>query len=223
MPPRSMTLETARTIRERWANGATYPELTREFGIGKSTLWALLSGKTYRDDAVVLRRRRLDTGLPTRDELDEWSEPEPNSGCFIWMRARSSKGYGSIFIRGRVEKAHRIAYIVAHGRVPRAHHVLHHCDNPPCVNERHLFVGTNDDNVQDRCAKGRSSRRRTPGSFGRGERHVQHKLSWDDVRLIRCRYAEGGCTIRGLAEEYGMTHGAIHALLSGRSWKEVPA
>lgn len=221
MPPRSMTTETARTIRERWASGATYPELMREFGIGSSTLWALLSNKTYPAAAMpVLRRRRRDAGLPTREELEAWSEPEPNTGCLIWMRAWSSKDYGSIYVRGRVEKAHRIAYVVAHGYIPRSRQVLHKCDTPPCINERHLFLGTNDDNVRDRCTKGRSSHQGSPCPFPAGEGHPKAKLTWPLVREIRARYASGDGTQRSLAAEYGVTNGAISALLIGRSWKE---
>lgn len=224
MPAKSMTLETVRTIRERWAKGAKYPELTREFGIGRGTLWALLRRKTYQEEpTVALRRRREESDIPTLAEIEAWSEPEPNSGCWIWLRSRDLKGYGHICVLGGVERAHRVAYIAAGGMIRRGRQVLHRCDNPPCVNPAHLFTGTNDDNVRDRCAKGRSSRSASPGSFGRGEQHVQHKLSWADVHEIRRRYVDGGCTMRSLGAEYNVNHNTIRALLIGRSWKEEPA
>ncbi len=93
--------------------------------------------------------------------------------------------------------AHRAAWIEANGPIPEGMNVLHHCDNPPCVNVEHLFLGTAADNTQDMIAKGR----RVAAS---GERHSRARLTDDDIREIRRRYAEGDRQV-DLAIAYSVT------------------
>jgi len=75
--------------------------------------------------------------------------------CWEWQGSRHPFGYGTINVQRRPVTAHRIAYQFAHGDVPAGLYVLHHCDNPPCVNPAHLFLGTAKDNTEDMMAKGR--------------------------------------------------------------------
>lgn len=63
--------------------------------------------------------------------------------------------YGVFLVNGRSINAHRFAYQIAHGPVPDDMFVCHRCDNPPCVNPAHLFLGTHVDNMQDMISKGR--------------------------------------------------------------------
>lgn len=82
--------------------------------------------------------------------------------CIEWSGARNgvgpTGGYG-VFGRGgqgrRLTYAHRWAYALFHGAIPEGMCVLHHCDNPPCINPDHLFLGTKGDNNRDKTAKGR--------------------------------------------------------------------
>jgi hypothetical protein len=80
------------------------------------------------------------------------------NGCWNWPAARNSSGYGVTSVDGRMAAAHRQSYIEAKGEIPPGLFVCHRCDNPPCVNPEHLFLGTVLDNSRDMVSKGRASR-----------------------------------------------------------------
>lgn len=77
------------------------------------------------------------------------------SACLTWSGARSKGGYGQKRVEGRVLYVHRLAWEEAYGPIPDGLFVLHRCDNPPCYEPTHLFLGTNADNMADRDAKRR--------------------------------------------------------------------
>src|SRR5712664_4432062 len=77
------------------------------------------------------------------------------SGCIIWTGAIDGGGYGRIRLRGRLEMAHRMSFIVHNGDIPEGMLVCHSCDVRPCINPNHLFLGTNQDNLQDASRKGK--------------------------------------------------------------------
>jgi len=82
------------------------------------------------------------------------------NGCWIWNGITNRGGYGIIELihNGKLEQyAHRISWILHRGEIPESLQVLHHCDNPPCVNPDHLFIGTNLDNIRDKTEKGRNN------------------------------------------------------------------
>lgn len=132
--------------------------------------------------------------------------------CWLWTGGKQSDGYGAIGVGGRTNKkigAHRLAWELSNGNIPKGLHVLHKCDNPPCVNPSHLRVGTNLENMQDRGRKGRCKARGLPGM------HV--KLTPEQVIEIRKR----GDTQENLARKYGVSKGAISSIWSGKSWKHL--
>ncbi|QZE11341.1 HNH endonuclease [Streptomyces phage Forrest] len=95
----------------------------------------------------------------TVDERFNEKRSAPNeNGCIEWTAARGVKGYGNFWYDGKVGKAHRYSLERKLGRkLNQNEFACHTCDNPPCVNEDHLFVGNNSDNQQDAVAKGRWS------------------------------------------------------------------
>jgi hypothetical protein len=138
-----------------------------------------------------------------------WAYVDVSGDCWEWQGARGSKGYGAFQLRTRQETAHRVAWRLHFGPIPEGLFVCHSCDNPPCVNPAHLFLGTPADNAADREVKGRRK------SLV-GERHQNAKLTWADVCEVRRLYADG-LLQRQIAERFGVTQPLVSMILSGRS------
>jgi hypothetical protein len=145
-----------------------------------------------------------------------WAKVErrgPNE-CWPWTGATTSNGYGSMTRGRRAEKrtsASRVSWELHFGPIAKGLLVCHHCDNPPCVNPAHLFLGTKSDNARDSVRKGRH---RTL----RGERCWRAKLTSADVAAIR----ESGESHAALGRRFGVVPQAIMYARTRRTWKHVP-
>lgn len=134
--------------------------------------------------------------------------------CWVWTASLAGLGYGQIKIPGtrRQIYAHRLSYLIHCGPIPEGRFICHDCDNPRCVNPKHLFLGTPADNQQDMKAKGRHKY---------GEKNGRAKLKARQVRQIR-RAGALKVPYRRLALAYGVSTGCIEAILNGRTWVHVP-
>jgi len=110
--------------------------------------------------------------------------------------------------------AHRFSYQLANGPIPEGAHILHRCDNPPCVNPSHLYAGSHLDNMRDRHARGRYD------SFP-GESNPNHCLTEDDVVRMRALYASGNCPQRELARLFHISQTQVGRVVRHESWEHV--
>ncbi len=120
-------------------------------------------------------------------------------------------GYGRKTILGRVFKAHRLAYEMEYGPIPDGMVVCHKCDNPPCVNPEHLFLGTQADNTADRHRKGRTAK---------GTGIPSHKLDEESVRQVRV-LRELGMSQSAIGYLFGVSGSAVGYVLRGEVWKSA--
>lgn len=103
--------------------------------------------------------------IPLADRF--WSKVDKTShagGCWLWTAKRNQGGYGAVREAGpgsRFLSTHRLSFEMANGQIPKGLMVCHSCDNPPCVNPDHLFLGTAIDNIRDCIAKGRRFHQRS--------------------------------------------------------------
>lgn len=155
------------------------------------------------------------------NELERfWSKVEikDETACWEWNAARGRTGYGRFRQPNFHEYAHRAAWRLTHGLIPEGQKVLHKCDNPPCVNPTHLYLGTSADNSADILKRNRYG---DPAKRGRkGELHPNAKLTEEDVNAIRKRIADGEKNTM-LAREYGVTPALIGHIVKRRAWSHV--
>jgi hypothetical protein len=151
--------------------------------------------------------------IPTDERF--WAKVQKTDGCWLWTAATNEKGYGVFCVDKKtndIQLAHRVSYRMHYGEIPDNLFVCHHCDNPTCCNPSHLFIGTPDDNMQDKVLKDRQTK---------GERVVVSKLTNAQVIEIRQRYATGNISQAQLAREYGITSATMGSLIRQETWRHL--
>jgi hypothetical protein len=172
-------------------------------------------------DPLIVRRPPVTPETVAARFAKYISDPDPRTGCVEWGGSRSGDGYGVFSLSGetgrKMVRASHVAYIQRYGPVPDGMQVLHRCDNPPCVNPDHLFLGTQQDNMTDKMVKGRHVARQ-------GEERTDAKLTWAAVDDMRRRYRGRGKgpTVAVLASEYGVSVATAYNAIHGKTWRGKP-
>ena len=161
------------------------------------------------------------------ERLSAMTRVDPG-GCHVFTGCRER--YGLMFVDGKRKRAHRVAWELYRGKIPEGLHVLHRCDNPPCVNPDHLFLGTHTDNMRDcrdkgrlvlpvcpreKKARGDANGMRTHPGLVAGEKNPNSKLL--DVQREEIRIAvNAGATRVAMAKKYGVHVNTVKSLLKGK-------
>lgn len=132
--------------------------------------------------------------------------------CWEWAASTQRRGYGQFSAGSRMVGAHRIAFFLGTGQQPTGLHVCHKCDNKRCCNPRHLFLGTNGDNMADKASKGLAW-----SPCLKGEKNGRSKLTTEEVLAIR----ESNETQTRLAKKYGVSQVRISQIQRRKAWKHV--
>ncbi len=142
-----------------------------------------------------------------------WEKVSITSGCWLWKGARHPFGYGMIgkTRSNSITTAHRVCWELCRGPIPTGLQVLHRCDNPPCVNPNHLFLGTQKDNMMDCTMKKR---------IAYGQRVSSTKLNERDVVTIR-QLSKSGISYQKIANEFDISIATAWMAIKRRNWKHV--
>lgn len=165
-------------------------------------------------------RKRGEPIVPIEERLYSHIKINEISGCWEWQGSTRA-GYGRLTIGSRkdgtrrIVMAHRLSYELNYGEIPENMEICHKCDNRCCINPEHLFVGTHQDNMDDRERKGRNV-------VPYGENNGMHKLTSEDVEKARLERMHLMTTYQALADKYGVSKKTIMNAIKGKTWKTVP-
>jgi hypothetical protein len=143
----------------------------------------------------------------------------PESQCWEWKAGKDWDGYGSFKVKingkPRSVRAHRVSFILSGGALNPGDLLLHSCDNPSCVNPRHLMPGTCAENMRQKVDRGRVN-------LQNGEKNPANKLTDDLVRQILAVLAEPNPpTQMAIARRFGVSQMTISFLLQGKTWRHI--
>lgn len=152
--------------------------------------------------------RSIRSGLAASIKARHDNHVKVTPGCWLWTGLKTAAGYGRMGSMGEMRLAHRISYELYVGIIPDGLFVLHKCDNPPCVNPHHLFLGTAKVNAQDKVQKGREPR---------GESHSNSKFTESQIRAM----FEDRRPYKEIVAEYGISKPHLCGLKKGKFWRHL--
>lgn len=134
--------------------------------------------------------------------------------CWQWQGSTNRGGYGVMSLKGIASLAHRVAWMIYKGElVQEGKYVCHHCDNPSCVNPRHLYLGDHEQNMKDAAVRGRLPNKA-------GEANGNSRLTGDQVLDIR-RMRAAGVKRRIVAEKFGVSTVTVDRIALGEGWTHI--
>jgi len=145
---------------------------------------------------------------PIAERFDDFWRPISGpleTPCHIWIGALTGAGYGAVKVASKTERAHRISWQRRNGSIPDGRLVMHRCDVPACVNLDHLFLGSTQDNMDDRSRKGRT----------------HSKLNPTDIERISDVWRVGGHSQKEMASYFGLHPSTIYSVINRTSWNHI--
>lgn len=109
--------------------------------------------RLYGDPQIVKHHKYY--GLTTEERF--WKYVKKTPTCWIWIGKRHRQGYGELWVKETMRLTHRLSWEIHYSKIPKGKHVLHKCDNPPCVNPDHLYLGDHYMNMKDMWDRGRAN------------------------------------------------------------------
>ncbi len=166
-------------------------------------------------------KTNLIPSLSNSDKERFWGKADKRGPdeCWEWNAAKDNAGYGWFYLCGKMYRAHRISWVVENGSIPEGKLILHKCDNPPCVNPGHFFIGVQKDNVLDMERKSRASH---PSGAFHGSRTHPEKLSLTDLKVLEIRkcYSEGESQVK-IAGRFGISQSQVSRTINRRNWAHI--
>lgn len=142
-----------------------------------------------------------------------WNKVNKTNTCWVWLAYKNNKGYGQFGVRInkkiKMHGAHRVSWQIHFGEIPKGLLVCHKYDNTSCVNPKHLFLGTNQDNMNDRNKKGRQAK---------GEKIHTAVNTQKEINKIRLLYQQG-CSQKFLIRKFGICSSQICRIVNYKIWK----
>ncbi len=142
-----------------------------------------------------------------------WSKVDKNgpNGCWLFMGYRDKDNYGDMYYDRKHIQSHRLSWRLLRGD-PGKLDVLHKCDNPPCCNPEHLYLGTDKENARDRVRFGKQQR---------GENVVGAIMTEESVRQLRQDRLASSDSYYKLGTKYGISYSQARAICNGTRWAHV--
>lgn len=181
--------------------------------LDRARAWAIANPE--RRKAIALKsylklRSELKPVLTPFQRFEGLYTPVPATGCWLWTGSVNRGGYGKTKVDRKHITAHRWSWILHKGDIPDGLHVLHRCDVPACVNPDHLFIGTNQDNVDDRQRKDRQ------GKFVPIPKRVLTDEQVKEIRMLK-----GTMKIVDIAKKFNIDHPRVSRIHNNKIYAHV--
>ena len=191
-------------------SGKSYSDIAKELGSAKSTIAA---------HCIKLGVNDMPKQIKDFNWLISKSKRNEN-GCIEWLGGKRNKsGYGATHVDDKTVHVHRLSWILNFGEIPDGLFVCHKCDNPPCINPEHLFLGTHRDNMLDCQNKGRMvTPTHTQKTYDNYPVNAVMPLE-EALKIKEIVINRGKRSLQSIADEFGLKLSYIKDISSGRTLK----
>lgn len=157
---------------------------------------------------------------PVEERFWRYVDKRGDNECWHWKGGHGGSGHGIIQVGGRdgyKTNAHRISYVIAYGEIPEGLQINHRCKTKDCVNPKHLYAGTQSDNMKDRHKDGNDDHLIRLAKERQGTNHHNAVLDEEKVRYIRTSGKSGP----KLSKELGISTATVYQVKSRKTWNHV--